>query len=113
VDTGNRVRIGGTDTLNTAAGITQTFGYHPSRSPFSITNVLTTYTRIEATAGCTINVQYDTKFAPVNGHYTGAITIAAENDCGPGSCFDLIFDDSSFNAAGSQRICYDPLCELG
>jgi hypothetical protein len=111
IESGNRVRIGGTDTLNTNAALTQTFGFHPANSPFHLTNVLTTYTRVVPTAGCTTSVTYDYKVPPQQGYYTGTTEIVAQPDCGPGSCVNLEFLDSAFNPAGTQRICYDPLCE--
>jgi hypothetical protein len=105
------VRIGGTETLNTNVALTQTFGFHPSNSPFHVTSVLTTYTRIVPTENCTATMTYDTKVPPQRGYYTGTTQIAADADCGEGACFDIEFLDANFNPAGAQRICHDPLCE--
>lgn len=111
IESGHRVRIGGTDTLNTDLALSQTFGFHPSNSPFHLTNVLTTYTRVVPTENCTATMTYDYKVPAQRTYYTGTTQIAAEADCGPGACFNLEFLDSAFNPAGHQRICYDPLCE--
>ena len=111
IESGHRVRIGATPTLNTDLALTQTFGFHPSNSPFHVTNVLTTYTRIVPTENCTATMTYDTKIPPQYGYFTGATQIAAESDCGPHACFNLEFADNALNPAGSQRICYDVLCE--
>ena len=110
LDAGNAVRVGGTDTLNTAAAPSQIFYFHPTSSPFHVTNVLTTYSRVTTSAGCTVDVNYDTKIPPMSGFHTGAITITAHSDCGAGSCINFEFLSGAYNAAGVCRFMFSDQC---
>ena len=110
IERGFAVRVGGTETLNTDTALTSTYGFHPTTSPFHITNVLTTYTRISATTNCTLTTTYDEKVPSRNGYYTGAIQVTAANDCEPGDCISMHFLDSRFDERGMRRFCYAPEC---
>lgn len=110
IDAGSSVRIGGTETLNTAAAPSSIFYFHPTNSPFSVTNVLTTYTKVSASSGCTIDVAYDTKIEPRYGYHTGAISITAHSDCGADACINFEFLDPKYNAAGACRIKFSDQC---
>jgi hypothetical protein len=110
IERGFAVRVGGTETLNTDTALTSTYGFHPTTSPFHITNVLTTYTRISATTNCTLTTTYDEKVPSRNGYHTGAIQVTAANDCEPGDCISMHFLDSRFDERGMRRFCYAPEC---
>jgi hypothetical protein len=104
------VRFGGTATLNTAAAPTQTFYFHPTTSPFHVTNVLTTYSRVTSSPGCTVDVRYDDKIPPRYGYHTGVATITPHSDCGPNSCLNLEFVDPEYNANGVCRVRFSEQC---
>ena len=110
LDGGNSVRVGGTDTLNTPTAKEDVFYFHPDKSPFYVTNVLTTYSRVTASAGCTIDVTYDVKIAPRNGFYSGAISVTPQADCGPDSCLNFEFLDRQHDAAGACRVRFSDQC---
>jgi hypothetical protein len=110
IDAGSSVRIGGTETLNTATAPGAVFYFHPTNSPFHVTNVLTTYSRVTSSPGCTVDVAYDTKIPPRFGFHTGAITITAHPDCGANACINFEYLDSKYNAAGNCRIRFSDQC---
>jgi len=111
IDSGHTVRVGGTDTLNTNVALTQPFFFHPTTSPFHVTSVLTTYSKINATEGCTIDVVYDTKIPAVSGFHTGAITITAHPDCGAeGACINIEFLSGAYNPSGQCRFRFSDQC---
>ena len=104
------IRVGGTETLNTPVATSSTYHFHPTTSPFHVTNVLTTYGKVVSSPGCTVDVKYDTKIPPVNGFHTGAIEITAHPDCGEGACIGFEFLDASYNAAGVCRVKFSNEC---
>ena len=111
IDSDNNVRIGGTDTLNTQAALSKTFGFHPASSPFSMTHVLTTYAKItSSTPNCTLTTTYDDKIPPMNGYHVGAVSVSAGADCAAGSCINLEFLQTSHNPNGVCRIEYNARC---
>lgn len=110
IDAGDSVRIGGTDTLNTPVAKKSVFYFHPDESPFHVTNVLTTYSKVVASAGCTVDVVYDDKIPSRYGYYTGSMAIHAHADCGPDSCINFEYLDSKYNAAGVCRVQFSDKC---
>jgi hypothetical protein len=104
--------MGDTDTLNLPVAINQEFEFHPSESPFHMTNVLTTYGKVVASPGCTVDVIYDDKIQPKSGYHTGRVTVTAHNDCGPGSCISVVHMDSHYDAASECRIKYNDECSV-
>lgn len=110
IDSGNAVRLGGTDTLNTAAGLTQAFSFHPANSPFVMTHVLTTYAKITSTENCTLTTTYDNRVPSVNGYHVGAVSVSAGADCKAGSCINVEFMQASHNTNGVCRIQYHDAC---
>jgi len=110
IDAGSSVRIGGTETLNTAVAPGATYYFHPTNSPFHVTNVLTTYSRVTSSPGCTIDVAYDTKIPPRFGYHTGAIAITAQSDCGADACINFEYLDPKYNPSGVCRIKFSDQC---
>jgi len=110
IDAGNAVRVGGTDTLNTAVALTQPHFFHPTTSPFHTTSVLTTYSKITASPGCTVDVVYNTKIPAQFGFHTGLATITAHPDCAEGACINIEFLDPLYNAAGACRFMFSDQC---
>ena len=102
--------MGGTDTLNTPVAEGSVFYFHPDRSPFHVTNVLTTYSKVTTTPGCTVDVSYDTKIPPRFGFHTGAVTITTHADCGPDACINFEYLDPKYNAAGVCRVRFSNQC---
>ena len=113
IDAGNKVRIGGTDSLNLPVAHSQTYNFHPENSPFQATSVLTTYSKVTASPGCTIDVVYDNKISPQSGFHTGVASITAHSDCGAGSCLNFEFLDASYNEAGKCRVKFSDRCGSG
>lgn len=111
IDSGNTIRIGNTDVLNTAAAPSSTYFFHPTSAPFPVTNVLTTYSRVTSSPGCTVDVVYDTKIPPRFGYHTGSMQITPHADCGVGACINFEYIDPAFNAAGRCRIKFDAQCQ--
>ena len=113
IDSGDTVRVGGTDTLNTNVALTQPHYFHPTTSPFHVTSVLTTYSKITSSEGCTIDVVYDVKIPAVSDFHTGAITITAHPDCGAeGACINIEFLSGAYNSAGECRFMFSAQCAL-
>ena len=110
IDSGNAVRVGGTNTLNTPVASDAVFYFHPDTSPFHVTNVLTTYSTVTASPGCTIDVAYDTKIPPRFGFHTGAAVVTPHADCGPGACLHFEYLDPAYNAAGVCRVRFSEQC---
>lgn len=110
LDADNSVRVGGTDTLNTAVAPSQDFYFHPTTSPFHMTDVLTTYSKVTSSNGCVLDVGYDVKIRPRFGFHTGAITIMAHSGCSAGDCINFEFLESRYDAAGKCRIRFSEEC---
>ena len=110
IDAGSSVRIGGTETLNTAVAPSSTYYFHPTSAPFPVTNVLTTYSRVTSSPGCTVDVVYDTKIPPRFGYHTGAMQITPPSDCGVDSCINFEYLDPAYNAAAVCRIKFNAQC---
>jgi hypothetical protein len=111
-DRGGVVRMGPTSTLNTDSAPTDTWNFHPDRSPFSATSVHTTPTKIFATPACSISTIWDDRIPPVNGFHVGRATIHTGPDCGPGTCIGWKHLDSSYDAASECRVHYSDTCAL-
>jgi len=110
IDSGSRVRVGPTETLNSGQAVTEVFPFHGANGPFHLTSVLTTYSKYSTSSpGCSISTQYDTKIAPVNGYHTGAATITTNGAC-ENACIDIEFLNSEYNAAGKCRFKFDAAC---
>jgi hypothetical protein len=77
-----------------------------------MTFVHTTYSRVVATPGCTIRVEYDDRIIPTSGHHVGRATIYTESDCGPDACIGTKNLDSSYDAASECRVHYSDTCAL-
>ena len=110
IDSEHSVRVGGTDTLNTPVATSSTFHFHTDNSPFHVTNVLTTYSKVVASPGGTVDVSYDTKIPPRFGFHTGSMTITTHADCAPDACINFEYLDSRYNAAGQCRIRFSDQC---
>lgn len=108
IDGGSKIRLGGTDTLNTPPALDSVWHYHHAQ--FVVTNVLSTYSRVVASAGCTVDVEYDTKIAPRYGFHTGTTKITPHADCGPGSCVSFEYLNAQYNAAGHCRLLFSDYC---
>ena len=104
------MRVGGTETLNTNVATSQQHFFHPTTSPFHVTSVLTTYSKITASEGCTIDVVYDVKIRNQFGFHTGLATITAHSDCGEGACININNMNAAYNAAGQCRFMFSAQC---
>jgi Flp pilus assembly protein TadG len=114
--TPSSVRIGGTDTLNTQAGLSQGFYFHPTTSPFHVTVAHTAYVNVVSSnpIECNLDVSYDVKFDPVSDGVrtfrTGAMTITAPAGCVQGMCINFEFYEGIYDTNGNCRITFSDQC---
>jgi hypothetical protein len=109
MDTGSRVRVGPTDTLNTASAPTDVFGFHPT-SPFHATSVLTTFSKITGSDGCEPTVVYDDRVPPHGDFHVGVATVTPGAGCVAGSCLHLEFEHQLLDLAGQCRFRFNENC---